>query len=134
MKDWRIDMAKILLVEDDVMNRDMLTERLEWKGHQVITAGDGAQAVRMAKSEHPALIVMDIGLPIMNGWQATHQIKAMPQTRAIPIIMLTAYTLADDRKKSIAMGCDAFESKPVDFPRLLAKMHTLLERSTLDQP
>ncbi len=127
-------MAKILLVEDDLMNRDMMTDRLQWKGYQVVTAGDGAKAVRMALSEHPDLIVMDIGLPIMNGWQATHQIKATPQTRTIPIIMLTAYTLADDRKKSISMGCDAFESKPVDFPRLLAKMHTLLERDTLDQP
>ena len=126
-------MKKILIVEDDAMNRDMLIDRLEWKGYHVVTACDGAQGVRMAQSEHPDLIVMDIGLPIMNGWQATHQIKATPQTRAIPIIMLTAYTLADDRKKSMSMGCDEFESKPLNFPRLLAKMHTLLERSTLDK-
>ena len=121
-------MAKILLVEDDAMNRDMLAERLEMKGHQVVTAADGAQAVRMAQTEHPDLILMDMGLPIMNGWQATHRIKAMAETHAIPIIALTAYTLDEDRRKCLSMGCDAYESKPVEFRRLLSKMTTLLER------
>jgi CheY-like chemotaxis protein len=122
-------MAKILLVEDDLMNRDMLTERLQFRGYQIVTAVDGAQAVRLARTEHPDLILMDMGLPVMNGWQATHWIKSGPDTHSIPIIALTAFTMDEDRRKCLAVGCDEFETKPVEFPRLLAKMSALLERT-----
>ena len=121
-------MAKILLVEDDTMNRDMLSRRLKWEGYDVITAKDGAQAVAYAASARPDLILMDMGLPILNGWQATIQIKAATETTKIPIIALTAYALTDDRRKCIAAGCDDYETKPVDFSRLLPKMQALLDR------
>ena len=121
-------MAKILLVEDDAFNRDMAARRLKWEGYQVITAEDGAQAVTMAMSERPNLILMDMGLPILNGWQAAHELKAAEATHAIPIIALTAYALSDDRGKCLAAGCDEYETKPVEFARLLAKMRTLLNQ------
>lgn len=120
-------MAKILLVEDDAMNRDMLSRRLKWEGYEVVSAVNGAHAVALAKSEQPDLILMDMGLPIMNGWQATHRIKTMPETCAMPIIALTAYALTEDRLKCLAVGCDDYETKPVEFARLLAKMRALLE-------
>jgi two-component system cell cycle response regulator DivK len=122
-------MAKILLVEDDAFNRDMAERRLKWEGYQVITADDGAQAVTLARSERPNLILMDMGLPVLNGWQATHELKAAEATQAIPIIALTAYALSDDRGKCLAAGCDEYETKPVEFTRLLAKMRTLLNQS-----
>jgi two-component system cell cycle response regulator DivK len=121
-------MAKILLVEDDAMNRDMLSRRLKWEGYEVVCAANGAQAVTLAKSEQPDLILMDMGLPIMNGWQATHRIKTMPETCAVPIIALTAYALTEDRVKCLAVGCDDYETKPVEFPRLLTKMQMLLQK------
>jgi len=119
-------MPNILIVEDDAMNRDMLARHLKWEGYQTITAANGVQAVALAQSESVDLILMDIGLPIMNGWQATHRLKAIPETRAIPIIALTAYALTEDRAKCLSAGCDEYESKPIDFPRLLDKMYRLL--------
>jgi CheY-like chemotaxis protein len=121
-------MARILLVEDDLMNRDMLARRLKWEGHQVIPAFDGRQAVTLAQTEHPDIIVMDLGLPIMNGWEATQCIKTAPETSSIPVIALTAFAMAEDRQKALAAGCDEYETKPVNFPRLLAKIQALLEQ------
>ena len=119
-------MTKILLVEDDMLNREMVTRRLAWEGYQIISAGDGATAVALAETELPDLILMDLGLPIMNGWQATQRIKATPSTQHIPIIALTAYALIEDRDKSIAVGCDDYEPKPINFERLQAKIQALL--------
>jgi len=119
-------MTKILLVEDDMLNREMVTRRLAWEGYQVISAEDGATAVALAEAELPDLILMDLGLPILNGWQATQRIKATPSTQHIPIIALTAYALTEDRDKSIAAGCDDYESKPINFARLQAKIQKLL--------
>jgi CheY-like chemotaxis protein len=119
-------MTKILLVEDDTLNREMVTRRLAWEGYQIITAEDGATAVALAEAELPDLILMDLGLPILNGWQATQRIKATPLTQHIPIIALTAYALAEDRDKSIAAGCDDYESKPINFAQLQAKIQALL--------
>lgn len=120
-------MAMVLIVEDDTMNRDMLARRLSWEGYQVITAADGAQAVEIARAERPALILMDMGLPILDGWRATQQIRAMPEIAHIPIIALTAFALAEDRAKALAAGCNDYETKPIDFRRLLAKMRTLFD-------
>ena len=108
------------------MNSDMLSRRLERKGYQVVMAVDGAQAVSMAQSEMPALILMDMSLPVLDGWEATRQIKASPETRAIPVIALTAHAMAGDREKTIAAGCDDYDTKPIEFPRLLGKMEALL--------
>jgi two-component system, cell cycle response regulator DivK len=119
-------MAKILLVEDDALNREMIQRRLAWEGHEIITAKDGAEAIATAQLERPDLILMDLGLPIVNGWQAVQRIKANPSTQVIPIIALTAYALAEDRDKSLAIGCDDYESKPIDFTRLQAKIQALL--------
>jgi CheY-like chemotaxis protein len=119
-------MATVLLVEDDAMNREMIARYLSMSGYQVISAGDGANAVLLARKAHPNLILMDMGLPILNGWQATHRLKTTPETQSIPIIALTAFAMAEDRAKCFAIGCDAFESKPVNFDRLLATMRKLL--------
>ena len=119
-------MAKILLVEDNEMNRDMLSRRLERRGYQVVIAVDGVEGVRMAQAEAPALILMDMSLPVLDGWEATRQIKAAPATRGIPIIALTAHAMSGDREKAIEAGCDDFDTKPVDLPRLLAKIDALL--------
>jgi len=121
-------MAKILLVEDNEMNRDMLSRRLERRGYQVVIAVDGVEGVRMAQAEAPALILMDMSLPVLDGWEATRQIKAAPATGAIPIIALTAHAMSGDREKAIEAGCDDFDTKPVDLPRLLAKIEALLGR------
>jgi two-component system cell cycle response regulator DivK len=118
--------TKILLVEDNEMNRDMLSRRLERRGYQVVIAVDGAEGVRMAQAEVPALILMDMSLPVLDGWEATRQIKAAPATGAIPIIALTAHAMSGDREKAIEAGCDDFDTKPVDLPRLLAKIDALL--------
>src|SRR6185295_12803245 len=107
-------MAKILLVEDNEMNRDMLSRRLERKGYQIVVAVDGAQGVAMAQSEAPDLILMDMSLPVMDGWEATRRLKAAPETRAIPVIALTAHAMSGDREKALAAGCDDFDTKPVD--------------------
>ena len=120
-------MAKILLVEDNEMNRDMLSRRLERRGYQVIIAEDGATGVTTAKSETPDLILMDMSLPVMDGWEATRQIKAVPETQHIPIIALTAHAMAGDEEKALAAGCNDYETKPVDLPKLLAKIDALLQ-------
>ena len=117
-------MAKILLVEDNEMNRDMLTRRLERKGYAVVCALDGAQAVLMAQSEKPALILMDMSLPGLDGWEATRQIKAANKT--IPIIALTAHAMASDEQRAKEAGCDDFDTKPVELARLLEKIEAQL--------
>src|SRR3954469_18519171 len=119
-------MATILLVEDDTMNREMIARYLTMSGYEVISAGDGANAVLLARKARPTLILMDMCLPILNGWQATHRIKTTPETQNIPIIALTAFAMAEDRAKCFAIGCDAFESKPINFDRLLITMQRLL--------
>lgn len=121
-------MARILLVEDNEMIRDMLSERLERKGFAVYQAVDGAQGVEAAKSERPDLILLDMSLPVMDGWQAARQLKAIPETQPIPIIALTAHAIAGDREKTLAAGCDDYSTKPVDFPQLLVKIQALLKR------
>ena len=115
-------MTKILLVEDNEMNRDMLSRRLERKGYAVTMALDGEQAMTMARSENPALILMDMSLPVLDGWEATRRLKAAPETKAIPIIALTAHAMASDEQKARDAGCDDFDTKPIDFARLLGKI------------
>jgi two-component system cell cycle response regulator DivK len=122
-------MAKILLVEDNEMNRDMLSRRLARRGYEVIIAVDGEQGVAMARSETPSLILMDMSLPGLDGWEATRRIKAVPETRAIPVIALTAHAMSGDREKAIGAGCDDFDTKPVDFTRLIEKIEALLARA-----
>jgi len=119
-------MSKVLLVEDNEMNRDMLSRRLERKGFDVVYAQDGRVAVDLACSEQPALILMDMSLPVMDGWEATRRIKADPGTKNIPIIALTAHAMAGDREKAIDAGCEDYDTKPVDFPRLLGKIELLI--------
>jgi two-component system, cell cycle response regulator DivK len=125
-------MPKILLVEDNEMNRDMLSRRLQRKGFEVTIALDGVQGVEMSKTL-PDLILMDMGLPILDGWQATRQIKANPQTASIPIIALTAHAIAGDREKCLAVGCDDYDTKPVEFLRLLEKIQILLSQTQIDR-
>jgi CheY-like chemotaxis protein len=119
-------MAKILLVEDDEMNRDMLARRLERRGYHLVMAVDGRQGVMLAHSEAPDLILMDMSLPGLDGWEATRQLKAAPATQAIPIIALTAHAMAGDREQAVAAGCDDYDTKPIEFPRLLGKIQALL--------
>jgi two-component system cell cycle response regulator DivK len=119
-------MPKILLVEDNEMNRDMLSRRLERRGFSVVTARDGAEACKMASEEAPDLILMDIGLPDMDGWEVTRLLKANEQTRRIPIIALTAHALVTDRQKAFEVGCEDYDTKPVDFVRLTEKMKNAL--------
>ena len=119
-------MTKILLVEDNEMNRDMLSRRLERRGYQIVIAVDGQQGVDMAASELPALILMDMSLPVIDGWEATRKIKAGESTRHIPIIALTAHAMDGDEQKAKAAGCDDYDTKPVELPRLLGKMESLL--------
>lgn len=123
-------MPKILLVEDNEMNRDMLSRRLIRKGFEVVMAIDGAEGVAMAQRENPDLILMDMSLPIINGWEATQQIRASPQVASVPIIALTAHAMSGDREKAIEAGCDDYDTKPVELPRLLEKIDTLLKRTT----
>ena len=120
-------MSKLLLVEDNEMNRDMLLRRLRRKGYEVILAVDGEEGVRMARSESPKLILMDMSLPMMDGWEATRQLKAAPETRSIPVVSLTAHAMSGDREKAIEAGCDDYDTKPIEFPRLLGKIKALLE-------
>jgi CheY-like chemotaxis protein len=119
-------MAKILLVEDNEMNLDMLSRRLEKRGHQILIATDGAQGIALAQTELPNLILMDMSLPVIDGWEATRQLKGAAETRHIPIIALTAHAVAGDRERCLAAGCDEYENKPVKFPQLLAKIDLLL--------
>ena len=119
-------MPKILLVEDNEMNRDMLSRRLLKKGFELVMAVDGEQALEMARAETPDLILMDISLPGLDGWEATRRLKARPETQAIPIIALTAHAMAGDREKCLEAGCNDYDTKPVEFPRLLGKIKELL--------
>jgi CheY-like chemotaxis protein len=119
-------MAKILYVEDNEDNVYMLAARLRRRGFEVIVAPDGEQGVALARAESPALILMDLGLPVLDGWEATRRLKAAPETRGIPIIALSAHAMAGDRERALAAGCNDFDSKPVEFGRLLGKILALL--------
>jgi len=119
-------MAKILLVEDNEMNRDMLSRRLAKKGHDVVIAVDGRQGVDLATSESPEIILLDMSLPVMDGWEAAVILKADEKTSAIPIIALTAHAMSGDREKCLEAGADDYDTKPVDFKRLLGKINDLL--------
>ena len=119
-------MAKILLVEDNEMNRDMLSRRLTKRGHEVLIAVDGQQGVDMAVSDSPEIILLDMSLPVMDGWEAARRLKADDGTNGIPIIALTAHAMAGDREKCLEAGADDYDTKPVDFKRLLGKIEALL--------
>ena len=121
-------MTRILIVEDDEMNRDMLSKRLSRRGYEILVALDGREGIEKTRTEHPDLVLMDLSLPEVDGWEATRQLKADAETRDIPIIALTAHAMEGDREKSVAAGCDDYDSKPVDLPRLLQKMETLLNK------
>ena len=119
-------MAKILLVEDNEMNRDMLSRRLERRGYEVVIAVDGQQGVDLAQSTRPDLILMDMSLPVIDGWEATRQLKGMENVKATPIIALTAHDMSGDREKALEAGCDDYDTKPIELPRLLGKIEALL--------
>jgi two-component system, cell cycle response regulator DivK len=121
-------MARLLLVEDNELNRDMLGRRLRRRGHEVLLAADGQQGVDLARAERPALILLDLSLPGLDGWEAARRLKAAPETRATPILALTAHAMAGDRERALAAGCDDYDTKPVELPRLLAKIDALLAR------
>lgn len=121
-------MATILLVEDNELNRDMLSRRLGRNGHEVILAGDGEQSIVLAREKRPDLILMDMSLPVLSGWDATRMLKADADTSRIPIIALTAHAMVKDREEALACGCDDYDTKPVELPRLLEKISNLLAR------
>ena len=121
-------MSVILLVEDNEMNWDMLSRRLGRKGYQVVVATDGQQGLDMARSEAPDLILMDMSLPVVDGWEATRQLKAAPETRSIPVIALTAHAMAGDREMALEAGADDYDTKPIELPRLLEKIQAALAR------
>lgn len=121
-------MARILLVEDNEMNRDMLSRRLSRRGFEVVTAVNGQEGVALARSALPDLVVMDMSLPVLDGWEATRQIRAAPETSGLPILALTAHAMEHDRKMAMEAGCDDFDTKPVELPRLLGKIDALLAR------
>ncbi len=123
-------MVKILYIEDNEDNLYMLSSRLARRGYQVVSAKDGEQGIAMAGSETPALILMDLSLPVIDGWEATRRLKAEPLTRSIPVIALSAHAMAGDREKAIAAGCDDYDTKPVELPRLLEKIVALLNRGS----
>jgi CheY-like chemotaxis protein len=122
-------MPKILIVEDNEMNRDMLSRRLTRRGYEIVMALDGEQGIAAAKGENPDLILMDMSLPVVDGWEATRRLKADAGTQAIPVIGLTAHAMAGDREKAIAAGCDDYDTKPIELPRLLQKIEGLLARA-----
>jgi len=119
-------MLKILLVEDNEMNRDMLSRRLQRRGYEVVLAFDGENGVAMAQTEAPDLVLMDMSLPVLDGWEATRRLKADAATRHIPVIALTAHAMSSDRDKALEAGCDDYDTKPIELPRLLVKMAALL--------
>lgn len=123
-------MAKILLVEDNEMNRDMLSRRLVRKGYEVIIAVDGNEGVSKAQTEAPDLILMDMSLPVLDGWEATKILKTFPATQSIPVIALTAHAMAGDREKALQAGCDDYDTKPIELPRLLEKIEKLLPKKS----
>jgi two-component system cell cycle response regulator DivK len=120
--------AKILLVEDNEMNRDMLSRRLQRRGFEVIMAVDGEQGVAMARSERPDIVLMDMTLPVVDGWEATRRLKADPVTQRLPVIALTAHAMAEDRQKALDAGCDDYDTKPIELPRLLEKIESLVAK------
>ena len=121
-------MPRILLVEDNELNLDMLSRRLRRKKFEVLTAVDGQEGIDMAEADRPDLILMDMSLPVLDGWEATRRLKANPETRDIPIIALTAHAMSEDRQEALAAGCDDYDTKPVELPRLLRKIAEQLER------
>lgn len=121
-------MARILLVEDNEMNRDMLSRRLTRKGFEVVVAVDGQQGVEAVARENPDLVLMDMSLPVLDGWEATRKLKADDATREVPVIALTAHAMAGDREKALDAGCDDYDTKPIELPRLLEKIESLLKR------
>lgn len=123
-------MPRILLVEDNEMNRDMLSRRLERKGYEIAIAIDGGQGVEMAKSQTPDLILMDMSLPVLDGWEATRRIKAEASTAGIPVIALTAHAMTGDEDRAREAGCDDYDTKPIDLPRLLGKIEAILAKKT----
>lgn len=122
-------MPKILLVEDNEMNRDMLSRRLERRGYEVVLAVDGPSGVDMAQTQAPDLVLMDMSLPVLDGWEATRRLKADDATKHIPIIALTAHAMSSDRDKALDAGCDDYDTKPVELPRLLMKIEALLPQA-----
>lgn len=120
---------KILLVEDNELNADMLSQRLKRKGYEITLATNGEKAIQLAKKSLPDLILMDMGLPVLDGWEATRQLKADPKTKNIPVLALTAHSMVGDRKRTLEAGCDDYDTKPVDFPRLIEKIEKLLSNS-----
>ena len=123
-------MARLLLVEDNALNRDMLCRRLQRRGHEVLLAADGQQGLDLARAERPALVLLDLSLPVVDGWEVARRLKAAPETRATPILALTAHAMAGDRERAMAAGCDDFDTKPVEMPRLLGKIEALVKRAT----
>jgi CheY-like chemotaxis protein len=119
-------MSKILVVEDNELNRDMLSRRLQRRGYEVVTAVNGQEGVALARSEAPHLILMDMSLPVLDGWEATRRLKAAPATKSIPIIALTAHVMSGDRDQALEAGCNDYDAKPIDMPRLLAKIEACL--------
>ena len=119
-------MSKILLVEDDATNRDIISRYLTLLGYRIVVALDGMQAITLAQTERPDLILMDMRLPVIDGWEATRRIKAAPATRTIPVVALTAYAMDNDRRLCLEAGCDDYETKPLEFPRLLEKIRSIL--------
>jgi CheY-like chemotaxis protein len=126
-------MTTILIVEDNEMNRDMLSRRLQRKGYEILIAIDGAKGIDVAAASAPDLILMDMSLPVMDGWEATRRLKADNALKHIPIIALTAHAMANDREKALEAGCDDYDTKPIELPRLLAKMEALLFPSTVEK-
>jgi len=122
-------MTKILLVEDNEMNRDMLSRRLVRQGYEVLLAQDGERGLAMAVEERPDLVLMDMSLPVIDGWEATRRLKADPSTKVIPVIALTAHALTEDREKALAAGCDDYDTKPIELTRLLEKITRLLPKA-----
>lgn len=125
-------MAKILLVEDNEMNRDMLSRRLVRRGYEVIVAEDGAAGVEAVRLQRPDLVLMDMSLPVMDGWEATRKLKASDETRGVPVVALTAHAMAGDEQRARDAGCDGYETKPVELTRLLAKIEALLAKPGLE--
>ena len=125
-------MSKILIVEDNEVNRKMLSRRLRRRGYEVIFSEDGKEGVAKARSDLPDLILMDMDLPVLDGWSATRKIKSSPETRSIPVIAFTAHAMAGDREKALEAGCDDYDTKPVEFSRLLGKIETLLGRGQIN--
>jgi two-component system cell cycle response regulator DivK len=122
-------MPKILVVEDNELNRDMLTRRLERRGYQTLIAADGQQGIEVARRSQPNLILMDMSLPVLDGWEATRQLKSVPETWGIPIVALTAHAMSGDRERALEAGCDEYDTKPVEFARLASKIEALLNAS-----